>query len=157
MEPEALAPYGYEVPDSSGARDKLDKSANLVATVGALSMSDRAIGGVAVSLMFVFAAGYAPVRAAASQEMEVVTFMDHRHQSDGDVVWSMVLSSLLQQMKPPTRDQSTQTTTTLDREIGTTRVREVDDDIFVYPQGRRCHTTWNCRAVKSRNRDSTVL
>eukprot|EP00971_Amphidinium_carterae_P350901 6491800-Amphidinium_carterae.2 len=39
MEPEALAPYGYEVPDSSGVRDKLDKSANLVAIIRALSMS----------------------------------------------------------------------------------------------------------------------
>eukprot|EP00971_Amphidinium_carterae_P229511 4553604-Amphidinium_carterae.2 len=68
MEPEALAPYGYEVPDSNGVRDKLDKSANLVATIGALSMSDREIGGIAVSLMFVLAAGYAPARATASQD-----------------------------------------------------------------------------------------
>eukprot|EP00971_Amphidinium_carterae_P243998 4845157-Amphidinium_carterae.1 len=43
----------FKVPDSSGVRDKLDKSANLVATTGALSMSDREISGVAVSLMFV--------------------------------------------------------------------------------------------------------
>eukprot|EP00971_Amphidinium_carterae_P290538 5768643-Amphidinium_carterae.1 len=87
MEPEALAPYGYEVTYSSGVRDKLDKSANLVATIGALSVSDREISGIAVSLMFVLAAGYAPVRAAASQEMKVVTFMDYRQLNDGDVVW----------------------------------------------------------------------
>eukprot|EP00971_Amphidinium_carterae_P300627 5973152-Amphidinium_carterae.1 len=60
MEPEVLAPYGYEMPDSSGVRDKLDKSANLVAMIGALSMSDREISAIAVSLMFVCAAGYAP-------------------------------------------------------------------------------------------------
>eukprot|EP00971_Amphidinium_carterae_P209099 4148231-Amphidinium_carterae.3 len=67
MEPEALAPYGYEVSDSSGFRDRLDKSANLATTIGALSMSDRKISGVAVSLMFVLATGQAPLRAAASQ------------------------------------------------------------------------------------------
>eukprot|EP00971_Amphidinium_carterae_P349477 6491037-Amphidinium_carterae.1 len=81
--------------------------------------------------------------------MEVVTFMDYRQQSDGDVVWRMVLSTLLisittlviavctswrlyqQQMKPQRRDQSTQTTNT-HREIGTTRVREVDGDISIH-------------------------
>eukprot|EP00971_Amphidinium_carterae_P330844 6464091-Amphidinium_carterae.2 len=142
MEPEALAPCGYEVPDSSGVRDNLDKSANLVATIGALSMSDREIGGLAVSLMFAFAAGYAPARAAASQEMEVVTFTNGSQTNDGDVVRGMVMSTLLisittlviaactswrlcqQQMKPQTRDQSTQTTNTPDRERSPRRESE---------------------------------
>eukprot|EP00971_Amphidinium_carterae_P168376 3336204-Amphidinium_carterae.1 len=88
MEPKALPPYGYEVSDSSGVRDKLDKSANLVATIGTLSMSDREISGIAFSLMFVCAAGYAPVRAAASQEMEVATIIDDSTVSN--VVRSMV-------------------------------------------------------------------
>eukprot|EP00971_Amphidinium_carterae_P350900 6491800-Amphidinium_carterae.1 len=74
--------------------------------------------------------------------MEVATFMDYRQQSDGDVVWRMVLSILLisittlviavctslimcqQQMKPQTRSQGTQATPPHDREISTTRVRE---------------------------------
>eukprot|EP00971_Amphidinium_carterae_P203992 4048084-Amphidinium_carterae.1 len=85
MEPEALAPYGYEVPDSSGVRDKLDESANLVATIGALSVRDR----------WNCTAGCAPVRATASQEMEIATVMDYRQQSDGDVVWRSMLSTLL--------------------------------------------------------------
>eukprot|EP00971_Amphidinium_carterae_P097042 1920868-Amphidinium_carterae.3 len=54
-------------------------------------MSDREIGGIAVSLMFVLAAGYAPVRATASQEMEVVTFMDYRQHDDGDVVLRLIV------------------------------------------------------------------
>eukprot|EP00971_Amphidinium_carterae_P135796 2690660-Amphidinium_carterae.1 len=65
MEPEALAPDGYEVPDSSGVRDKLDTSANSSTTIGTLSMSDRRVSGIAVSLMFVLATGQAPMRAAA--------------------------------------------------------------------------------------------
>eukprot|EP00971_Amphidinium_carterae_P070468 1393974-Amphidinium_carterae.2 len=51
-----------------------------------------------------------------------------------------------QQMKPQTRSQGTQTTQSHDREISTTRVREVDD-IFVYPHGRRYHKARECRAV----------
>eukprot|EP00971_Amphidinium_carterae_P015040 297115-Amphidinium_carterae.1 len=171
MEPEALAPYGYEVPDSSGVRDKLDKSVNLVATIRALSMSDRKINGIAGSLMFVLAAGYAPVRAAASQEMEVVTFMDYRQHNDGDVVWRLMLSTLRvsittlviavctrlrmcqQQVKPQTCSKGTQTTQSIDREISTTRVREVED-IFVYPNGRRYHRARECQ-VQSPIHDST--
>eukprot|EP00971_Amphidinium_carterae_P265541 5267853-Amphidinium_carterae.1 len=92
-------------------------------------MSDREISGIAVSLMFVFAAGYAPVRAAASLEMEVTTFIDdatvnNSQTTDSDVVRSMVMSTLLinittlviaawtswrlcqQQIKPPPRRES---------------------------------------------------
>eukprot|EP00971_Amphidinium_carterae_P181893 3609351-Amphidinium_carterae.1 len=65
--------------------------------------------------------------------------MDYRQLNDGDVVWSMVMSTLLisittlviaactswglcqQQRKPQTWNQGTQTTTTPDREIDTTR------------------------------------
>eukprot|EP00971_Amphidinium_carterae_P229448 4552067-Amphidinium_carterae.1 len=120
--------------------------------------------------MFVCAAGYAPVRASASQVMEVTTFIDDAtvnisQTTDGDVVRSMVVSTLLisittlviavwtswrlcqQQLKPQTRDQSTQTPDTPDREVATTRVREVDDDIYIYQYGRRFHTRWHCRAV----------
>eukprot|EP00971_Amphidinium_carterae_P201431 3996985-Amphidinium_carterae.1 len=61
-------------------------------------MSDREIGGIAVILMFVLAAGYAPVRAAASQEMEVVTFTDNSQTTDGSVVRTMVMSTLLSSM-----------------------------------------------------------
>eukprot|EP00971_Amphidinium_carterae_P090343 1788985-Amphidinium_carterae.1 len=61
------------VSDSSGVRDKLDKSAISSTIVGTLSMSDRRINGIAVSLMFVLATGQAPMRAAASQEMEIAT------------------------------------------------------------------------------------
>eukprot|EP00971_Amphidinium_carterae_P192594 3821787-Amphidinium_carterae.1 len=42
MEPEQLAPYGYEVTDSKGVRDKLDTSSNT--TVGLISMSERKVG-----------------------------------------------------------------------------------------------------------------
>eukprot|EP00971_Amphidinium_carterae_P036530 718129-Amphidinium_carterae.2 len=59
--------------------------------------------------------------AAASQEVEVVTFTNGSQTTDGSVVRSM------QQMKQQTRDQSTQYTNTPDREIDTTRVREGSD------------------------------
>eukprot|EP00971_Amphidinium_carterae_P247267 4910588-Amphidinium_carterae.1 len=150
MEPEALAPYGYEVTSSSGVRDKLDKSANLVATNRALSMSDREIGGIAVSVMFVFAAGYAPARAAASQEMEVVTCMDSSQTNEGDVVWSMldIVSAADEAADARSEYADYQRWSNApDREIDTTRVREVDEDIYIYQYGRRFHTMWNCRAV----------
>eukprot|EP00971_Amphidinium_carterae_P267503 5306398-Amphidinium_carterae.1 len=91
--------------------------------------------------MFVCAAGYAPVRAAASQEMEIATttttFIDDSTVSN--VVRSMVMSTLLigittlviaiftssrlcqQQLKQQTRDQSTQVTNTPDRKVTTAR------------------------------------
>eukprot|EP00971_Amphidinium_carterae_P241281 4790891-Amphidinium_carterae.1 len=74
MEPESLAPYGYEVPDSSGVRDKLDTSANSTTPINQITHTiDRRIEGVAVSMMFVLATGQAPLRAVASQEMEIAT------------------------------------------------------------------------------------
>eukprot|EP00971_Amphidinium_carterae_P288982 5738232-Amphidinium_carterae.1 len=82
MEPEALAPYGYEVPDSSGVRDKLDKSANLVATIVQWEQQ--------------------LVRRWSLYQMEIVSAAQKR-------------------------DQSTQNAKTPDREIDTTRVREVDE------------------------------
>eukprot|EP00971_Amphidinium_carterae_P285709 5672954-Amphidinium_carterae.2 len=51
-----------------------------------------------------------------------------------------------QQMKPQTRSQGTHATPLHDREISTTRVREVED-IFVYPHGRKYHKARECRAV----------
>eukprot|EP00971_Amphidinium_carterae_P138373 2741779-Amphidinium_carterae.1 len=66
MEPESLAPYGYDVPDSRGVRDRLDESANSTTTVNHIKMiGDRKVGGVTASLMFELATGQAPVRAAA--------------------------------------------------------------------------------------------
>eukprot|EP00971_Amphidinium_carterae_P242025 4805251-Amphidinium_carterae.1 len=47
-------------------------SANSTTATNQLSMSDRRIG-VAVRLMFVLATGQAPLRAAASQELESAT------------------------------------------------------------------------------------
>eukprot|EP00971_Amphidinium_carterae_P285708 5672954-Amphidinium_carterae.1 len=98
VEPEILAPYGYEVEEASGFKDRLAVAQQIstVATVRVLRLlSDREIGGLATSFIFMLEAGHAPVRAGASQEMEIVTLMDHRQQSDGDVVWRMVLSTLL--------------------------------------------------------------
>eukprot|EP00971_Amphidinium_carterae_P203477 4038089-Amphidinium_carterae.1 len=131
-------------------------------------MSDRKVSGIAVSLTFVCAAGYAPVRAAASQAMEIATFMDNTTAEDAspdNVVRNMVMSTLLisittlviamctswklcqQQRKPQTRDESTQTSPIPDSEVVTTRAQDATGDIFVYPQGRRFHTRWICRAV----------
>eukprot|EP00971_Amphidinium_carterae_P126293 2501844-Amphidinium_carterae.1 len=82
MEPEQLAPYGYEVPDSKGVRDRLDTSANSTTTTSPTTTinhiklaNDRKVGGVVTPLMFVLATGQAPVtvRAAASSVMETTT------------------------------------------------------------------------------------
>eukprot|EP00971_Amphidinium_carterae_P067330 1333070-Amphidinium_carterae.1 len=80
MEPESLAPYGYEVPDSRGVKDRLDTSANSTTTTSSttpinhiIQTIDRKVGGVTASLMFVLATGQAPLRAAASSEMETTT------------------------------------------------------------------------------------
>eukprot|EP00971_Amphidinium_carterae_P333045 6467539-Amphidinium_carterae.1 len=149
MEPESLRSSGYEIPESSGVRDRLDMSAKLVTTIGALSMSDHRISRLPVSLMFVCAAGYAPVRTAASQAIEVATFQDSMRK--------LIVSTLLigittlviavytswKRSKPHTQDKSTQTSTPHDSD----RAQDASDDIFVYPQGRRFHTSWNCRAV----------
>eukprot|EP00971_Amphidinium_carterae_P213119 4229884-Amphidinium_carterae.1 len=73
MEPEQLAPYGYEVPDSRGVRDRLDTSANTVTPVNHIKMiNDRKVG-VMTTLMFMLASGQAPVRAAASSVMDATT------------------------------------------------------------------------------------
>eukprot|EP00971_Amphidinium_carterae_P165396 3278719-Amphidinium_carterae.1 len=84
MEPESLRSSGYEIPESSGVRDKLDISAKLITTIGALSVSDHKISRIPVSMMFVCAAGYAPVRAAASQATEVVSLQDSKITTDAD-------------------------------------------------------------------------
>eukprot|EP00971_Amphidinium_carterae_P039832 782054-Amphidinium_carterae.1 len=149
MEQEALAPYGYEVQETSGFKDRLATTlqSSTVATIGALRLlSDQEIGGLATSFMFVLAAGAAPVRAAPNQEMEIVTFTFYRHY-DGDVVWRLMVSTLLisittlviavctsmrmcqQQVKPQRRSTGTQTTQFIDREISTTRVRGPDDPV----------------------------
>eukprot|EP00971_Amphidinium_carterae_P040432 793488-Amphidinium_carterae.1 len=66
MEPEQLAPYGYEVPDSRGVKDRFDTSANTVTPVNHTKLvNDRKVGGVVTTLMFMLASGQAPVRAAA--------------------------------------------------------------------------------------------
>eukprot|EP00971_Amphidinium_carterae_P146891 2911102-Amphidinium_carterae.1 len=67
MEPDQLAPYGYEVPDSRGVRDKLDTSANT--TIGSLSCCK--VSGVMTTWMFVIASGHAQVRAAAGSVMGI--------------------------------------------------------------------------------------
>eukprot|EP00971_Amphidinium_carterae_P217883 4325318-Amphidinium_carterae.1 len=52
MEPESLAPYGYEVPDLRGVRDRLDTSANSTTTTSSTTTInhitqsiDRKVGG----------------------------------------------------------------------------------------------------------------
>eukprot|EP00971_Amphidinium_carterae_P062347 1234153-Amphidinium_carterae.1 len=74
MEPEQLAPYGYEVQDSKGVRDRLDTSANTTMPVNHIKLvNDRKVGGVVTTMMFMLASGQAPVRAAASSVMETAT------------------------------------------------------------------------------------
>eukprot|EP00971_Amphidinium_carterae_P283733 5633008-Amphidinium_carterae.1 len=116
--------------------------------------------------MFIRAAGYAPVRAAASQAMEVASSMDLSNVNDvgqDSVVRYMIVSTLLisnitlviapswklcqQQRKPQTQDQIAQTSPHHDRRVIATGAQDATEDIFVYPQGRRFHTRWNCRAV----------
>eukprot|EP00971_Amphidinium_carterae_P062346 1234152-Amphidinium_carterae.1 len=61
MEPEQLAPYGYEVQDSKGVRDKLDTSSNATTPVNHIKLvNDRKVGGVMTTLMFMLASGQAP-------------------------------------------------------------------------------------------------
>eukprot|EP00971_Amphidinium_carterae_P292983 5816909-Amphidinium_carterae.2 len=165
MEPEALAPYGYEVhvPDSSGVRDKLDKSANSSTMVGALSMRDRRINGIAVSLMFVLATGQAPMRAAASQEMESATTTTTTVQYGMMSTAVMLLltftplvtavynsSRMSQQQKQQTQDQSTQNAKTPNRKIDAIRVRESEEEEDSTQDG-----TAGQSQVQSRNRDNT--
>eukprot|EP00971_Amphidinium_carterae_P157239 3117246-Amphidinium_carterae.1 len=80
MEPESLAPYGYEVSESKGFRDRLDTSANSTTMTSSTTpinhitqTIDRKVGGIMTSLMFVLATGQATVRAAASSVMETTT------------------------------------------------------------------------------------
>eukprot|EP00971_Amphidinium_carterae_P201037 3989233-Amphidinium_carterae.1 len=96
--------------------------------------------------------------------MEVATVMSSQTMIDEghyDVMRKMIVSTLLigittlaiavytswklcqQRSKPPTQDKGTQTSSPHDSE----RAQDASDDIFVYPQGRRFHTRWNCRAV----------
>eukprot|EP00971_Amphidinium_carterae_P341260 6479972-Amphidinium_carterae.1 len=71
MEPESLAAFDYEVPDSVGVRGKLDRSSSMVASIGMASlMSGRELGRCAASFMFVMGAVAAPVRAAATAATE---------------------------------------------------------------------------------------
>eukprot|EP00971_Amphidinium_carterae_P261322 5184227-Amphidinium_carterae.1 len=67
MEPEQLAPYGYEVPDAvTKVRDKLALDTNITTAVNHIKMMDyRKVSGVTTTWMFVTASGHAPVRAAA--------------------------------------------------------------------------------------------
>eukprot|EP00971_Amphidinium_carterae_P183347 3639107-Amphidinium_carterae.1 len=66
MEPDQLAPFGYEVPDSRGVRDRLDPSSNTTTPVNHIKLvNDRKVGGAMTTLMFMLASGQAPVRAAA--------------------------------------------------------------------------------------------
>eukprot|EP00971_Amphidinium_carterae_P283756 5633398-Amphidinium_carterae.1 len=74
MEPDQLAPFGYEVQDSQGVRDRLDTRANTTPAVNHITMiNDRKESGVVTTLMFVLATGQAPVRAAASSAMDATT------------------------------------------------------------------------------------
>eukprot|EP00971_Amphidinium_carterae_P217102 4309840-Amphidinium_carterae.1 len=72
MEPDQLAPFGYEVQDSQGVRDKLDTRANTTTAVNHIKMVN-ARQGVMTTLMFMLASGQAPMRAAASSVMETTT------------------------------------------------------------------------------------
>eukprot|EP00971_Amphidinium_carterae_P047087 927293-Amphidinium_carterae.1 len=65
MEPEQLAPYGYEVPNPQGVRDRLDTSAKHVTPVNHIKLVN-ARQGVMTTLMFMLASGQTPLRAAAS-------------------------------------------------------------------------------------------
>eukprot|EP00971_Amphidinium_carterae_P150855 2991293-Amphidinium_carterae.1 len=72
MEPEQLAPFGYEAQDSLRTKVRvqpisgsLDTSANTTIPINHIKLvNDRK--GVVTTLMFVLATGQAPVRAAAS-------------------------------------------------------------------------------------------
>eukprot|EP00971_Amphidinium_carterae_P207409 4115121-Amphidinium_carterae.1 len=100
--------------------------------------------------------------------MEVEIFMDHQNQMEDDqhhVMRRMLLSTLLiglttlviatytswklcqQRSKPQMQDQSTQTSTPHDSDGAQDASDEIREEIFVYPQGKRFHTRWNCRAV----------
>eukprot|EP00971_Amphidinium_carterae_P336783 6473325-Amphidinium_carterae.6 len=69
MEPESLAIYGYKIANSKGIKDKLDSSMS-VASIGMIAlMSSRTLDSLAATCIFVLAAGSAPVRALASQEL----------------------------------------------------------------------------------------
>eukprot|EP00971_Amphidinium_carterae_P162482 3221008-Amphidinium_carterae.1 len=81
MEPEQLAPFGYEVQDSLCTKVRvqpisgsLDTSANTTMPVNHIKLvNDRKVEGVVTTLMFVLASGQAPVRAAASSVMQTTT------------------------------------------------------------------------------------
>eukprot|EP00971_Amphidinium_carterae_P230760 4579392-Amphidinium_carterae.4 len=163
MEPESLAAFGYEVPDSAGVRDKLDKS-GLVASIGIASfMSARELDRCAAIFMFVMAAGAAPVRAATTAAVqELIITTNSNHYFDGDVarliksallvsiitVMTIVCSQLLcsqQRTTTSKRDTSTQTEQTNAMRVS----GPGPEDIYVYPKGQRYHTAQECTAVTS--------
>eukprot|EP00971_Amphidinium_carterae_P153592 3045139-Amphidinium_carterae.1 len=150
MEPESLAPHGYEVTDSTGVRDKLDRS-KMVASIGIASL----ISGRELDI-------------AAAHELTITT--TNSNYFDGDVAVSLIGSILLvsittiviaarasmswhqQQVKPQMSDASTQTDQCSATRLGQYSYDRLDagpEDIVVYQQGRRYHTARECSAVTS--------
>eukprot|EP00971_Amphidinium_carterae_P348624 6490597-Amphidinium_carterae.1 len=167
MEPESLAAFGYEVSDSVGVRDKLDRSSSMVASIRiAILMSGRELDRCAASFKFVLAAGTAPLRAAATapaQELVITTSTSYIY-SDGDVAGAiestllvsiitviiLVCSQLLwsqQQTTTSRKDASTQTDQLSTRECSATRVRSVSTWSAI-PQSTRVHSSDKCK-IKS--------
>eukprot|EP00971_Amphidinium_carterae_P239260 4749684-Amphidinium_carterae.1 len=106
MEPESLVALGYEIQDSSGIKDQLDRSSSMVASIGIASlMSGRELDRCAASFIFVLAAKTAPLRAAATaatQELVITTSTSYTY-SDGDVA-GVIKSTLLDQIHAITQD-----------------------------------------------------
>eukprot|EP00971_Amphidinium_carterae_P080766 1597698-Amphidinium_carterae.1 len=166
MEPESLKSSGYEIPESSGVRDKLDISVKIFTTIGALGMSDPKFSRIPVSMMFVCAAGYAPVRAAARQAMEVATLQDIKVMNDADtyeIMRKLMVSTLLigittlviasytswklcqQRSQPQTQDKSTQTSTPHDHE--SERAQDAIEEIYVYPHKLELQGSHRCEVA----------
>eukprot|EP00971_Amphidinium_carterae_P148768 2949592-Amphidinium_carterae.1 len=112
-----------------------------IASIGIASLlSGREPEGLAASCIFMIAAGAAPVRAAAT------TGQDSRDASMTTVVIAVCTNVRLHQrhQKQQMKDVSTQTD-----QSDATRVAERAGVIYIYHQGRRYHTTVECRAVTS--------
>eukprot|EP00971_Amphidinium_carterae_P350959 6491827-Amphidinium_carterae.3 len=167
MEPESLVTFGYEIPDSAGVHDKLDRS-SMVASIGIASLlSGRELDRCAASFIVVMAAGAAPLRAAATGQELTSTITSNYFNSEVALrlIGSILLVSITtiviavcanmgwhQQMMPRINDAITQTDQ--DQATGVAG----PDEVFVYPQRRRYHTARECHAVtsaKSRPRQYT--
>eukprot|EP00971_Amphidinium_carterae_P259762 5154068-Amphidinium_carterae.1 len=123
----------------------------MVASIGMFTMlSGRKPDCLAAKFIFVLAAGSAPVRAVASQELVTTISTDYIH-IDRNVAMRLMMSALLisvatlvilvcskllgsqQPELTSTSDASTQTDQLSARECGAT-IHRGPDDIYVYPQ-----------------------